>query len=237
MISPLGAEEGNPNAPKMLQEFIRSVSSSLKRLYVGCMKGELIDLGLTKMPGTFQPTLNLSHCIESRLITYIIIGSFSNLTSLTLHPITPVAIPSNYVRFRNTLLSSLTSFAQTAATNTSEGTNLRCLRLGVIRIPIVLGNPSMTSMLLGSVFTVNKRYWLQFDEAFKALAAAAPDEVSRPRIILIFDVLLEKSFMPRIEECLPLLYEMGLVDIVVKSTKEFKREVRAEIDDMKYLET
>jgi hypothetical protein len=239
MISPLGggSEEGNPNAPKMLQEFIRSVSSSLKRIYVGCMKRELIDLGLTTMPGTFQPALNLSLCIESRLITYIIIGSLFNLTSLTLHPITPAAIPSHYVRFRNTLLFSLTSFAQAAATNISEGTKFRCLRLGVIRIPIFLGNPLMMNMLLGSVFTANKRYWLQFDEAFKALAAAAPDKVSGPRVILIFNVLLDKSLMPRIQECLPLLYEMGLVDIVVRSAKEFKREVKAEIDDMKYLET
>jgi hypothetical protein len=145
-------------------------------------------------------------------------------------------ILSYYVRLHRTLLLSLTSFAQVAATITSTGTNFHRLRLGVVRIPMFCARISNT--ILSSVFTVNKTHCLQFDQALKALAAAvAPDEVIGPRVVLISDVPLEESFMLQVKECLPLLDEMGLVDVVIKSEREFEREVRAEIEDTKYLET
>jgi hypothetical protein len=54
----------------MLQEFVRSVSPLLKRLYVGCMKGELDALGLPKMAGKLQLILNVSPDSLWRLHTY-----------------------------------------------------------------------------------------------------------------------------------------------------------------------
>jgi hypothetical protein len=154
-------------------------------------------------------------------------------------------VTSNY-RLRNTILSPLTSFAQAAAasTNTSTGENFKhCLQLRVVRIPIFFGSSFkfMTSAFYGLVFTLNKAYWLQFDEAFKALIVATNvSEAREPRVVLIFDVSLGEQFMPRIKECLPSLSERGLVDIVVKSMREFERDVRAEIeggkDVAKYLE-
>jgi hypothetical protein len=189
------------------------------------------------------------HQIHFGGFTHIIIGPISNLTSLTLLPIKPVSITSNY-RFRNTILSPLTSFAQAAAASTNASTNAstgvnfrRCLQLRVVRIPIFFDSSLIMNTFAGMVFTLNKAYWLQFDEAFKALAAiAAPNvsEVKEPRVVLIFDVSLGELFMPRIKECLPSLSEIGLVDIVVKSAREFERDVEAEIEGgkgvAKYLE-
>jgi hypothetical protein len=112
-----------------------------------------------------------------------------------------------------------------------------------VRIPIFFGSSFkfMTSAFYGLVFTLNKAYWLQFDEAFKALIVATNvSEAREPRVVLIFDVSLGEQLMPRIKECLPSLSERGLVDIVVKSMREFERDVRAEIeggkDVAKYLE-
>jgi hypothetical protein len=102
-----------------------------------------------------------------------------------------------------------------------------------VRIPIFFGSSFkfMSNTFYGLVFMVNKAYWLQFDEAFKALIVAT--KAREPRVVLIFDVPLGEQFMPRIKECLPSLSEIGLVDIVVKSVREFERDVRAEIEEGK----